>query len=330
MYLAWLGLGTVGALVVYLLLVAFVPVASGTRLDAVNTALLVVVGSGVGAGLYAQHRKQQTDEAESALDHANSRRDQDKLFTERYTRAAAQLGSTAAAVRLAGVYTLARIADDSARDRPTCLKVLCAYLRLPYDPDDPAKADEREVRTTAQTVLIERLHADHPGFWAGAEIDLRGAHLIDFDLSRATVAVLRAERARFSGDAWFGEATFSGDALFDAATFSANAWFAEVTFSGDAVFDAATFSENAVFSKARFSGNAWFGEARFSEKAWFDEATFSLYAGFGGARLRRDRPPVWPEGFAEPAGIVWDLPDPPVSAPSPAPSAGPADPPPVT
>jgi hypothetical protein len=164
---------------------------------------LVVAGSGAGAGLYVQYRKQQTGEVKSALDHANSRRDQDKLFTERYTQAAAQLGNPAAAVRLAGVYALARIADDSGRDRPTCVKVLCAYLRMPYDPDDPAKADEREVRTTAQAVLAERLHADHPGFWAGAEIDLRGAHLIDFDLSRTTAAVLRADRATFSGHAWF-------------------------------------------------------------------------------------------------------------------------------
>lgn len=349
-YLALLGLGTVGALVVYLLLVAFVPVASGTRLDAMKTALLVVAGSGAGAGagLYVHNRKQQTDETKSSVDHTNSRRDQDKLFTERYTQAAAQLGNTAATVRLAGVYALARIADDSGRDRPTCLKMLCAYLRMPYDPDDPAKADEREVRTTAQTVLIERLHADHPGFWAGAEIDLRGAHLIDFDLSRATVAVLRANRARFSGDAWFGEATFSGDAVFDEATFSENAWFGEATFSGDAVFDETTFSENAVYSKATFSGNAWFSKATFSENAWFDEATFSRYASFdeatfsgnaafgkatfsghaefGGARFRRDRPPVWPDGFAEPAGIVWDPPDPPVSAPGPEPSADPAGP----
>ena len=91
-YLALLGLGTIGALAVYLLLIAFVPGASGTRLDAMKTALLVVAGSGAGAGLYVQYRKQQTDEAKSALDHANSRRDQDKLFTERYTQAVAQLG----------------------------------------------------------------------------------------------------------------------------------------------------------------------------------------------------------------------------------------------
>lgn len=404
--MALLGLGTIGALAVYLLLIAFVPGASGTRLDAMKTALLVVAGSGAGAGLYVQYRKQQTDEAKSALDHANSRRDQDKLFTERYTQAVAQLGSSAAAVRLGGVYALARIADDSGRDRPTCLKVLCAYLRMPYDTDDPAKADEREVRITAQVVLAERLHTDHSGFWAGAEIDLRGAHLIDFDLSGATVAVVRADRATFAGDARFDTAifsrlavfdtaTFSGVARFDGATFSQvarfdgatfnqdarftsatfsgvtifneavfsgdyaeftrvkfsqDAWFHKAkfggvarfgraslgrgprgtgspgtAFGGDAWFTGAMFSQDAGFGEATFSGGASFTEATFSRRAIFKNATFSWKAEFGKARFRRDHPPVWPKGFAEPAGIVWQPVDPPAPAPStlPEPDPGP-------
>jgi hypothetical protein len=116
--------------------------------------------------LYVSYRKQRTDVA-------NHGRDQDKLFTERYTAAVAQLGNPAPAVRLGGGYALARIADDSARDRPTCLKVWCAYLRMPYDTDDPAKADEREVRPTAQATLAERFRSYNPGCWAEAEIDLR-------------------------------------------------------------------------------------------------------------------------------------------------------------
>lgn len=315
-YVALLGLGTVGALVVYLLLVAFVPGASGTRLDAMKTALLVVAGSGAGAGLYVQYRKQQTDEAKSALDHANSRRDQDKLFTERYTQAVAQLGIPAAAVRLGGVYALARIADDSERDRPTCIKVLCAYLRMPYDPKT-AEPAEQQVRTTAQTVITERLHHDHPSYWSGAEVDLTGAHLINLKFDGITTGTFTATGATFSGYAGFDEATFSGDAWFGGATFSGDAGFGRATFSGVAMFDKATFSKGARFGraafsgvasffKATFSGDGWFGGATFSRVALFRGATFGGGAGFDEATFNRTWVPVWPDGFAEPTGIVWE------------------------
>lgn len=344
-YLALLGLGTVGALVVYLLLVTFVPGASGNRLDAMKTALLVIAGSGAGAGLYVQYRKQQTDEAKSALDHANSRRDQDKLFTERYTQAVAQLGNPAAAVRLGGVYALARIADDSVRDRPTCLKVLCAYLRMPYDPDDPAfDAAERQVRNTAQTVLAERLRRDHHGFWLDATVDLTGAHLINPDFHGITVGEFVAEKAilvryarfddaTFNGNARFEEVTFKGLAVFNKTTFCGTADFDLAAFVGHARFSAATFIKGAWFAAATFDGNAEFvaatfsGDTRFSgtmfNEATFDMATFTGDAQFGGttfneATFQRDRPPVWPAGYTEPEGIEWadPLPPPPLQPPS--------------
>lgn len=84
-------------------------------------------------------------------------------FTERYTQTVAQLGSPSATVRLGGIDVLVRIADDSPRFRPTCLKALCTYLRTPYDPDsDTADNEEHEVRTTAQTALGERLQERLP------------------------------------------------------------------------------------------------------------------------------------------------------------------------
>ena len=300
-----------------------------------KTALLVIAGSGAGAGLYVQYRKQQTDEAKSTLDHANSRRDQDKLFTERYTQAVAQLGNPAAAVRLGGVYALARIADDSVRDRPTCLTVLCAYLRMPYDPDDPA---ERQVRKTAQTVLAERLRHGHPGFWLDATVDLTGAHLIDLDFHGITVGEFDGSNATVDRYARFDDATFNGDVLFVEATFNGFADFGKTTFVGTAGFNCAEFRGRARFSTATFTkyteftavrfngpadfaaatfkGDIYFSCATFFNEATFDTATFNQDAwldpeAFEVATFQRDYPPVWPAGFAEPEGIQWDdpLPD---------------------
>src|SRR5690242_20688360 len=77
--------GLAGSAVVYVVLLHLVPGMGANRADTVKTALLVIGGSGALAGLYVAYRKQRTDEA-------NHVRDRDKLFTERYTQAAAQLG----------------------------------------------------------------------------------------------------------------------------------------------------------------------------------------------------------------------------------------------
>jgi ABC-type transporter Mla subunit MlaD len=59
-----------------------------------------------------------------------------RTLNERFATAARQLGDDKPpAVRLAGVYAMAGLADDWAENRQTCVDVLCAYLRMPYEPD---------------------------------------------------------------------------------------------------------------------------------------------------------------------------------------------------
>src|SRR6516225_11958430 len=69
-----------------------------------------------------------------------------RTLNERFATAAGQLGSDKPpAVRLAGVYAMAGLADDWEANRQTCVDVLCAYLRMPYEPDpgEQALAPER-------------------------------------------------------------------------------------------------------------------------------------------------------------------------------------------
>jgi uncharacterized membrane-anchored protein YhcB (DUF1043 family) len=58
-----------------------------------------------------------------------------RTLNDRFTTAAEQLGSEKPAVQLAGVYAMAGLADDWEENRQTCVDVLCAYLRMPYEPD---------------------------------------------------------------------------------------------------------------------------------------------------------------------------------------------------
>ncbi len=57
-----------------------------------------------------------------------------RTLNERFATAAEQLGSDKPAVRLAGVHAMAGLADDWEENRHTCIDVLCAYLRMPYEP----------------------------------------------------------------------------------------------------------------------------------------------------------------------------------------------------
>src|SRR3954454_17543061 len=93
--------------------------------DLVRSAATVAALVG---GLYAilyTYRKQRVDEA------AGHRADAEGL-SKRYQDAAEQLGHDKAAVRLAGVYAMARLADEWPEQRQTCVDVLCAYMRMPW------------------------------------------------------------------------------------------------------------------------------------------------------------------------------------------------------
>jgi hypothetical protein len=87
-----------------------------------------VAGAGALVALVVAYRRQKVAEADSA-------HDRNRVFNERFTAIAAQLGDDQPAVRLAGVHAMAGLADDWDANRQTCIDVLCAYLRMPYEPE---------------------------------------------------------------------------------------------------------------------------------------------------------------------------------------------------
>jgi hypothetical protein len=50
-------------------------------------------------------------------------------ITDRYNAAITNLGSPSVDVRLGGIYALQRIMQDSPRDQPAIIAVLCAFVR---------------------------------------------------------------------------------------------------------------------------------------------------------------------------------------------------------
>ena len=112
--------------------------------------------------------------------------------TDRYTKAVEQLGSDKLDVRIGGIYALERVARDSAKDHPTVMEVLTAFIRDHSPEPWPSLTTGR--RSRAATEPQER--STRPDIQAAiavvgrrdAEHDTR---LIDFtraDLTRADLS----------------------------------------------------------------------------------------------------------------------------------------------
>jgi uncharacterized protein YjbI with pentapeptide repeats len=193
-----------------------------------------------------------------------------RTLNERFATAAGQLGSDKPPeVRLAGLYAMAGLADDWPENRQTCVDVLCAYLRIPYESDPGQDAPDRqrlvfrasrEVRHTAIRVIAAHLRNDAAVSWVGLDLDFTGAVLDGGDFAAAQFS---------GGEISFRDTEFSGDVSFMAAWFSGGrVTFEGAQFSGGTVdFTAARFSGGQVdFTFARFSGaRVSFGGVQFGD-----------------------------------------------------------------
>lgn len=226
--------------------------ASAHRLDALRTAASLVIGAGGAAALLLAARRQRYVE----LDLEQKEHDADeRRVTELYGKAADQLGSDKAPVRLAGVYALERLAQDQAQHRQTVVNLLCAYLRMPYtppaDPSDTGPAQERLVRAAVQDVLETHLRpADPTRFWPDIDLTITGATLEYFWFRNCRVR-----------KATFRHTEFREIAAFRDSEFTESADFHRTRFTGTAdLRRAALGPRRANFRATTFDGDVDFGD----------------------------------------------------------------------
>jgi len=132
--------------------------------------------------------------------------------TDRYTKAIEQLGSDKLDVRIGGIYALERVARDSAKDHPTVMEVLTAFIREhsreQWPPADAGSREhERSTRPDVQAAVtvagrrdlkrdilpLNLTGADLPG------VNLPGARLSGADLTGADLRGTRLRDTRLTG-----------------------------------------------------------------------------------------------------------------------------------
>lgn len=251
-------------------------------LEIIRLVFYTMAGIGGVVALTIAYRKQRLGEAAEAREEA-------KLFTEQFAAAAEQLSSEHAANRMAGVYAMASLADDWAHERQKCINVLCAYLRMPYDPPRLPKkltaeeikehrhiCQEQQVRHAILDVMADRLRTE--------PVDGRTWHWCDFDFSSATL-----DGGNFASSVFLGQVSFNGASFPEG-----HIYLGGVKFHGSVAFYEARFNGAFVdFSGIEFKGrNASFARSEFTDGtvifhgALFDSKSCNFMgAEFSGGRV---------------------------------------------
>lgn len=222
---------------------------------------------------------------------------------ERYTTCAEQLAHTNPAVRQAGVYALAALADDwnSSSDglheeTQVCLDLLCAYLRSSREPGD------REVRSSV-TAVIHR----HAKLWAGYAYDLTDANLTDANLTGVNLTGANLSGVAILSDADLTAAKLTGVNLSNANLTGANLFRANLTgviFLTDAKLTDANLSRANLSRANLFRANLFranlAGADLFRVNLAGADLSRTNLTGADLSRVTWDIDTKWPEGFTPP------------------------------
>jgi uncharacterized protein YjbI with pentapeptide repeats len=236
-------------------------VSEGLRTGGLAGASLVALYA-----LWLNDRRRRVEEDRQAVEEERLRLEGGRITNERFAKAVEMLGHDADQVRVGAMHALAGLARSSPSYTQTVIDVLCACLRRPFfhyaydrsgaDPDrndfaEPARgrlsaeetADDRErqVRLTAQRVLLELLPAAGTD-GARYDLDLTGATLEYLDLRRKRVGGLLVRRATFYGITRLAGTEFGGRAMFTGDVFRGRLELAGARFDAgvslqDAQFD---------------------------------------------------------------------------------------------
>ncbi|GAB3352839.1 pentapeptide repeat-containing protein [Amycolatopsis echigonensis] len=236
--------------------------------------------------LWLNDRRRRVEEARQVIEQQRHDVDRERISDERFAKSVELLGHEADQVRVGALHPLAGLARTRPEYRQTVLDVLCSYLRRPfthgrYDGKDSTPEQERElqVRLTAQRLVRDLLppsDVDGPG----PDLDLTGAVLEYFDLSRRRIGGLLLRHASLYSSTNLSGCVFTGQAYFTAAGTGPGRLVGlfrcrNATFLDRAWFSGTAFSERTNFSDTAFKGRTTFKGASFAKEVLFDGATFS-------------------------------------------------------
>jgi hypothetical protein len=183
--------------------------------EARQTVLLMLGGGIAIGGLIYTHRRHELD--------------RDSNRTDRYSGAVNQLGSESIDIRLGGIYSFERIAEDSKRDRTSIAEVLSAFVRE-HSPLSASKrlVGSKRIPTDVQAALSVLGRRPYEIDLA-QKIDLSQSEIFDATLDGLTLRRMNGDLGVFDSSSFRGSilsfssfkgATFNGSDLAGASLYA--------------------------------------------------------------------------------------------------------------
>ncbi|MFE0028127.1 pentapeptide repeat-containing protein [Amycolatopsis sp. NPDC059021] len=280
------------------------------RADAIRTGLTAAGGTGAALALLLAVRRQRSTEValdltdidlaqkkQAAADAAHDATE--RRITDLYTKAAEQLSSDKAAVQLAGVLALERLAQGAPELRQTVVDLLCAHIRMT---PSAGKQSANDMTNGSQSRLHSRIAGHRRKLGSSTESRTASTNAGEIHV-RATARDVLLRHLRYlkknnrgllmeekysqvNGEHWDGirldlsNTTLTGWDLtacrisagtFAHTTFADRCDFTLADFTDDVDFTGSTFLADASFYKARIGGNADFSGATFHKDAHFED-----------------------------------------------------------
>ena len=196
----------------------------GLVIGGVIAVLLAVWRSRIGerqadaAQQQAEITRSQVEIAQSQIEIARSQAQtaQQSLLNERYQRGAEMLGSSVLAVRIGGIYALARLAKDHPEQyHVQTMKVFCNFVRLPTN-DNGINSHSNNDEGQDEQIRVLRADVQEVMQAIGSRsligISLEQSEKVRLYLRDADISHLQVRSANLSG-AWLTNANLSGAVL---------------------------------------------------------------------------------------------------------------------
>lgn len=285
------------------------PFSAGDSVAALRQAILAATGGILAMlTLWENRRKNLQEKDKNDLDHARQVKAERR---SRYAKAIEQLADDKSTVRLGGVYSLVKLADEWLTDSRTLpsendrkeeaqiiINSLCLYIRPPfplaenkdsltsnrnkesyngdYNSDRAKLYGEQETRSTIIQEVTNRLRNENKTI-KNSNNSPRNGPWSDFSYNLSG--------AIFFYDIDFSSCTINGQVNFSNSTFEESAEFCNSVFNSDINFTETLFKNSTGFIGTTFEGRAEFSGAEFERPTHFIDSTFKEFANFKGAKL---------------------------------------------
>ena len=300
-YTALISIAVIGSFCAFCLpLLIAEPFSAGDSVAALRHAILAATGGILAMlTLWENRRKNLQEKDKNDLDHARQVKAERR---SRYAKAIEQLADDKSTVRLGGIYTLAKLADEWLSDDKTLpnednrteeaqiiVNSLCSYIRSPFP-----LAEKRELYKAIKDT------SDYDGNFFADQFKLREEQeirrTIFEEMSKRLSKISAVDRAikieKANGDTEYIQS--SKDFIVIPGTWSHLEYdfsYSQIFYSLNNLslespnFKNSTFHERACFASARFAGNTNFNSAHFEGEIDFSNSIFSHKADFSNSHF---------------------------------------------